>query len=320
MITKNTLFILGAGASVPYGYPTGAGLRSYICGSFQNAYRRLFLPKKPGADQETKDETEKAQEFVDVFFKSSTPSIDLFMARNRKFSEMGKKAIVVAMMEHEKESRFREKAHYPEQDWYTHLYEKMTEGMITPDSLPEFKKNKVNFITFNYDRSLEQFFYESLRNSFSASPEEEIIKAFGSMTIAHVYGKLGALDWESRKGTKYRSGCNLGLLKRAYQNIRTIYEVGPNDCAEMKELIAQASRVFFLGFGYAKENLDAIGVAELLAGNRNIFGTAFNRLPEEIMRIKNALKRRSKRPHYGFVDPKIENCDSLSLLRSTALV
>lgn len=31
MITENTIFILGAGASKPYGFPTGAELREQIC-------------------------------------------------------------------------------------------------------------------------------------------------------------------------------------------------------------------------------------------------------------------------------------------------
>ena len=33
MITEETLFILGAGASNPYGFPTGKELRSYISGN-----------------------------------------------------------------------------------------------------------------------------------------------------------------------------------------------------------------------------------------------------------------------------------------------
>ena len=33
MITKNTVFIIGAGASKDYNYPTGFELKKYICGS-----------------------------------------------------------------------------------------------------------------------------------------------------------------------------------------------------------------------------------------------------------------------------------------------
>jgi hypothetical protein len=36
MITKPTLFILGAGASIPYGFPSGWDLRNRICAEATN--------------------------------------------------------------------------------------------------------------------------------------------------------------------------------------------------------------------------------------------------------------------------------------------
>ena len=42
MITEDTLLILGAGASFPYGYPTGKELRHIICKEFPIEYDALF--------------------------------------------------------------------------------------------------------------------------------------------------------------------------------------------------------------------------------------------------------------------------------------
>jgi len=39
---QNTVFILGAGASKPYGYPTGQELREYICKEFQTDLQTLI--------------------------------------------------------------------------------------------------------------------------------------------------------------------------------------------------------------------------------------------------------------------------------------
>jgi hypothetical protein len=39
---QNTVFILGAGASTPYGYPTGQELRDYICKEFQINLQNLI--------------------------------------------------------------------------------------------------------------------------------------------------------------------------------------------------------------------------------------------------------------------------------------
>jgi hypothetical protein len=42
MITEETVFILGAGASMPYEYPTGAGLKKMICDRFNELFELLI--------------------------------------------------------------------------------------------------------------------------------------------------------------------------------------------------------------------------------------------------------------------------------------
>jgi len=44
MITQQTVFILGAGASAPYGYPTGAGLKDIICDEISELFD-LLIPR-----------------------------------------------------------------------------------------------------------------------------------------------------------------------------------------------------------------------------------------------------------------------------------
>jgi hypothetical protein len=79
VIYDNTVFILGAGASVPYGYPTGKELREYICSHFKERF---------GEIEETN--VSYTNRFSDTFKKSSTGSIDLFLSRNTQFSEIGR--------------------------------------------------------------------------------------------------------------------------------------------------------------------------------------------------------------------------------------
>ncbi len=123
MIDQETIFIIGAGASRPYGYPTGYELRKYICINFPPLLRRIsgnsqFSHIRAAWNSE-------AKELAKVFEKSSTPSIDLFLARNNNFSEIGKIAILLSIFEAERKSRFRENSHIEEQDWYSYLYQKM---------------------------------------------------------------------------------------------------------------------------------------------------------------------------------------------------
>ncbi len=80
---------------------------------------------------------------------STTPSVDLFLARNPYFAVIGKIAICLSILHAEKYSRFREEVKKPEHDWYRYLYEKLTRELTDKCSLQEFHKNNVAFVTFN---------------------------------------------------------------------------------------------------------------------------------------------------------------------------
>ena len=170
MITEDTLFILGAGASYPYGYPTGKELRNLICKEFPNDYGRLLGGHKTPHSDDIDDGIQIAKDFADTFFKSTTPSIDLFLARNHNFSELGRKAIALSIWKAEINSVFREDVVDQNQDWHSYLYHRMTDTLTDPHSYKQIGDNKISFITFNYDRSLEFLLYDSLINSFTSIP------------------------------------------------------------------------------------------------------------------------------------------------------
>ena len=48
MIKEETVFILGAGASCPYGYPDGKELREQICSNFARESKTYFLAQANG--------------------------------------------------------------------------------------------------------------------------------------------------------------------------------------------------------------------------------------------------------------------------------
>ncbi len=118
MIDRQTVLVLGAGASNPYGYPTGIELRKFICERFPSVYCGLVEQKRGSPSP---DADERARVFAEGFHKSSTASIDLFLARNPDFSVFGKKAIAVSVMEAEKRSTFRENVPNASHDWYFYL-------------------------------------------------------------------------------------------------------------------------------------------------------------------------------------------------------
>ena len=99
------------------------------------------------------------------------------------------------------------------------------------------------------------------------------------------------------------------------QNLQIIYEERKSKTEEIINIISNAQRIFFLGFGYAEENLAAIGFNQpILKREQRIFGTAFNLTEQEI--LKHSYKLREKNNHMIIEKFHLENCDSLMLLRN----
>ena len=74
-------------------------------------------------------------------------------------------------------------------------------------------------------------------------------------------------------------------------------------------MIREAKRVFFLGFGYAKENLNILGIPDIIRKTSDIYGTALGLTDREIKDVVWAFRTT--------LDSHIhcENLDCLALLR-----
>jgi hypothetical protein len=342
LIDKKTVFVLGAGASCPYGYPSGASLRSWIClqGGFRDSYDNYLRRGITVTDLETIGKLNlPINEFIDKFSKSSKQSIDLFMSTNPKLALTGKYIIAFAIFEAEKRSQFREQAqlvqeqyststvgspskrflakkYFKGDDWYLYLFNRMSSGLTKPDFLPDFSDDKISFITFNYDRSLELLLYESLNNSFNEVSEPEIIECLKKLKILHVYGRIAPLKWQdSERGVDYRPKIDEILLQSSSTNIKTIFEQKDSpELNEARQLIARSEQIFFLGFGYAEENLEILKLPERKKRTSWIYGTAFGSEKGELDDYRNKIIE------WLLVDSaervRIENMDCLKLLRN----
>lgn len=316
-MTKNgrRVFILGAGASCPYGYPSGGRLRELICrgNGFMKQYNEYL-----GTHLSAQSGKQDILRFRDTFFKSSIKSIDFFMSKNPKLAPLGKYVIAFEILRSEKESCFAEEAkwqreHYERarssdnhsageycegragfigDDWYSYIYNRFLEQQSGESGLPDFSGGELAFITFNYDRSLEQFLHESLRNSFTEVPEEHITQSLRQLKILHAYGQMVPLRWQdAEEGIDYKpQEVDEPLLKRAAANIKTIYErAATRELEDARQLLACAEQVFFLGFGYARENMDVLGLPAVLSPHCQVYGTAFGLIEAERKRVLASL-------------------------------
>lgn len=269
MITKNTLFILGAGASRPFGYPTGKELREMILKNLsypphsENA-KRYSLFSELGFDEK------KISKFIEAFLKSTLYSIDTFLEKRSEFLEIGKVAIADVLIPYENENRLFS----INGDWYGYLFNRLMPNC----AFEMFAENKISFVTFNYDRSLEHYLFSSLLYAYGKLPEE-VIAVMNKIKIIHMYGQLDYLPWQKENGQPYdaRQGQRVDRLKSSAEAIRIVHEdvdIDRNEVfKEVHTLIKDAKNVYFLGFGYYEMNLDRLKIKDFMY-ERNIRGTS----------------------------------------------
>lgn len=255
MITNPTVFVLGAGASVDYGFPIGRQLVLNIVRSCDDFQLRSLVD--PG-DMDL-HEGERAPDFAEALALSNQQSIDSFLSKNSEYREIGLRAIALNLLPCEKLNQFEMSA---EKRFYEGLLQ-----FLDPPTEKDFERNRASIVTFNYDRSLEQFLYQSWMNSFGLS-HYETVQLMKNIEIIHVHGELGKHPAFDENGLQYgtvdvpnKTAFEVfprDVLTRAVESLKlaydsNIYRYGPMQRANF--LLQHAKQVCFLGFGYGEENL-----------------------------------------------------------------
>jgi len=271
-----TVLVLGAGASNPLGFPCGEGLFLTVVEGLQDTnkelYRELVGYGFPA---------EKISEFHQALRKSGANSVDEFLENRTEFLDIGKAAIARVLIPHETDVTLHDRRLVQNTGhWYYHLYEQMRAPFH------RFDLNKLQVVTFNYDRSLEQFLITVLQHSHK-KPLRECREQLLGIPIIHVYGKLGDLDWEDPPGRPYVPDLRWPTVSAAAQSIRIVHEVGmeSEQFSDARTYLDQAERILFLGFGYSPVNLGRLKIDFRRTG-RTLAGTAFQLRAAEVERIK----------------------------------
>jgi hypothetical protein len=276
MITKPTVFILGAGASFPYNYPLGKKLVQEVIDNLQN--KKALYQLCEGLEFKSQE----INSFCSALRLSGDFAIDSFLERNAEFIELGKVLIVLSLFKRETTDIL-----FSDGDgkWYGDLVNE-----LKSPSIKDFN-NQVSFLTFNYDRSFDHYLFTSIKHSYGLSDSEctSIVK---SIPIIHLHGQIGKLPWQDEhgKGRPYQNtlkeidiiiksltvngeSMNAATVSSARHYIKKISgqikiihekeldrEPGFN---EAHKLLSEAEKIYFLGFGYNDENLRRLKIAEL---------------------------------------------------------
>lgn len=291
------VFVLGAGASRPYGLPTSKELRAILLGTDagNEALRNLGVPFErivsfvrsrdaakysdfllDGTGWEIPKGKNVARDFLDAalsssaeleqfrhrFFGSQRVSIDAFISRNPDVEKIAKYAVAAVMLLCEREERL-------EGDWYQQFLERLMRKGARDD---EF-----GVITFNYDRTFERYFQRAYLHN---NPSDEILarKLYGRIKVIHAYGVLGTLEGTIMPPLVTYGGVN--HFGYAADQLQLATAAHPPNGIEIRQMLEGVDRVVFLGFGFWKENIDLLELDP--ANPPEIYSSAFN-LPATII-------------------------------------
>jgi hypothetical protein len=241
MIRNKVVFLLGAGASRGYGYPTGTRLMSDLTGVSGD---QILEMEKAGIEKD--DVMLFSQRLGDCGLNS----VDSFLKKNPVFGRVAKMRIAQELTAAEQRAA---RGAGRDETWIKYLFSRFMDG----NGVDEFRDNKCTFVTLNYDRCLEFELTKMLSNSYGA-PWKDAAAAVGAIKTIHLHGSIGSPPEEARL---YGRIPGPGEVQKAAEGILTLGEPGSErEYEAASTCLRSADVIFSLGFGYHQETLEKLGL------------------------------------------------------------
>lgn len=304
---QSTVFILGAGASCDYGYPTGeelvkrvreeskkllaeiTRLKSSISergghhpGLLSKMLPAYILSKASGDTSKpihalncTEEECKKLISRLDLVHP---PVIDYFLHRNLDVCDLGTFLIGLVILKAEdeyKRSAYDKRFNGQGFNWYRYVLHALMINCREPEDL---LKNDVHFITFNYDTSLETHLYSALKETSFFSGSDVVDTFLSGNRVFHVYGKIDSvaesedIRAESSRQNFFKDKWQYNQAFSASGGIRTIAPIEKVENLERfysaRNVIDAADTVYILGYGFDETNSQNLDLYHSLSINR----------------------------------------------------
>lgn len=283
-----TVFVVGAGASAEFGFPVGAGLQNQI----RNRVSPELLPNQNSRELESLDRElhtrgvpyEEQNELFSWFGRTLplANSIDSFLEDQSNpgdaISFLGKYFIAKLIAEAEQASPLylkpRKRPDFGElsKTWLGKFWAKLNRGGAARVTEKSFRE--ISFVTFNYDRCIEQFLFLACQAYYRMTPatSADFVR---DIAICHVYGSLGD-PFSDREGLMFGEGSLPDHVIKPSERILTYSErVGTDQLHSIAQHLNRADQIVFLGFSYAPINQRILDRAEISGGLRKVFGTSY---------------------------------------------
>jgi hypothetical protein len=299
MFREPTVFVLGAGSSWHFGQPTGEQLVSLVIreaitlrdhyGQHQPVLLSEHAKSKgtapPGASYAPLINAAKGdcEELIRRLEAVNPPVIDYFLAHNPSLRDVGRFAIALTIMKAEAKwaargiNNNRSPRREPNSpttdrdDWMRFVLNHLMNECSSLDQL--IQENHVNFLTFNYDTSLERRLFKGLKatEKFEAISTEAF---FENNRVIHLYGQTGQHSDDTLvvSPAPVSNGDHDAVAKftnmlnhawRASKHIRAIPDLKDGDGSQFEaanKLLRDAKYIYVLGYGFDPLNSKRLGL------------------------------------------------------------
>lgn len=311
----STVFIVGAGASIDSGFPTGDQLRGLISESlnFEVEYdnrltrgsRKIYEALELHARQIGKNINDyiSAARHVAHAIRIA-PSIDHLIeahAENEELVLVSKLAIALAIKNCEASSKLvvdpgniynkMDFEFIDKETWYRELFNILFLDCKSADVGKVL--SAVTFIVFNYDRCLEYVLFHMIKDFFRLDAEiaQELML---NANFYHPYGTLGSRGRTtpaSHHLMGFASSPNGQSLLRSVESLQTFSEGTDENSSEIiqiRDALVNADQIVSLGFAYHEINLKLLTVSSN-QGTVPFWGTAVAISPANLNTIKRDM-------------------------------
>ncbi|MFA7305051.1 MAG: hypothetical protein WC026_00080 [Hyphomicrobium sp.] len=320
MFKSNTVVVIGAGASFEAGLPIGSILKEQISKLTDLKFERGDLVRGSEFVGELK-RCERFQRDVQRMIAACSKvsagigfvsSVDNFLeihADDEDVQVCAKCAITYLISKGEQASKLaidRSKAYSRlsssklANTWYQGLAHVLFEKVPATAISSAFEK--VDFISFNYDRCLEWFLYQCLMGIY-AIDSSKALKLLSSVDVRHPYGQIGDKSWQTV--VNFFGEDLSSRIALSAEKIRTYTEkCEATGVDEIRGLIEGAENIIFLGFAFHPQNMSLLQPqgGNAFGESKNIYFTSHGMSENDAEEINMSLKHYFT-PHRGKYNP-----------------
>lgn len=278
MFKDKTVFVVGAGASAEFGMPVGAALMDTIkqnC-TYTVEFGRLSMKADLiGRHYLTKYNLNYSSQINELNARLNVmsdivasidmaESIDEYIYRrtdNPLVAEVGKLQIAHAISRAEFNSslnpeKFDAGTRFVQaNNAWIHTFAKVMMNGVRIDEVEKIGDN-ITIICFNYDRCIEHYLEHAIVRAYPGVTNDKAREIVNKINVVHPYGWLGPLG-------SYPFG-NVHNFAAAAENLITWSESirDPQIRERMSHAMNNAETVVFLGFAFARQNMDLLHAEE----------------------------------------------------------